>query len=208
MAGIKQASKKAQLNSAIDIMVANVGTDKGQFTFNMSIVEEIIAEFIQNVKDEINGINDFVTTGSIEELSVLVNKMDEFQILGFSHLIYQSRGVNGTEQNNGSVHSYTKLKPPLSAFITMVKEKQLITRNNSKFFESPIFDDMTTDEKIVQLAGALRETVYRKGFRGKGYWDKNVDLLKVELNQRVKANLADQVRFHIFNQYGDSVQRK
>src|SRR5690606_31058062 len=108
---IKGASKKAQMNSLIDNMVANAGTDKGAFSFNLNIIEEIVAEFIEAVKMDINKEKDHMVTGSIEELSIRVNSMNEIEILGLEHLIYQSRGVNGVQQHNGSVHSYTTLKP-------------------------------------------------------------------------------------------------
>ncbi|WP_164108243.1 MULTISPECIES: hypothetical protein [Sphingobacterium] len=204
----KGASKKAQMNSLIDNMVANAGTSKGTFTFNLNIVEAIIAEFIEWIKTDINAVSEHVVTGSIGELSVLVNNMNEYQILGMEHLIYQSRGVNGTQENHGSVHSYTNLKPPLAPVIAWIKEKQLITRNNGKFFQDPVFEDMTDDDKINALAGAIRMSIYKKGYKGKGYWDKNVDRLKQELNTRVKANLGEQIKFYIFNQYGDNVHKK
>jgi hypothetical protein len=205
---IKGATKKAQMNSLIDNMVANAGTDKGAFSFNLNIVEEIVAEFIENVKVDINKEKDHMVTGSIEELSIRVNNMNEIEILGLEHLIYQSRGVNGTEQHNGSVHSYTTLKPPIAPIKQWIKDKQLITKNNSKFFEDPIFDDMDTDEKINMLAGAIRMNIYKKGYKGRGYWDKNVDRLKIELSNRVAQNLGDQIKYRIFNKYGDNLQNK
>src|SRR5690606_32869269 len=99
--------------------------------------------------------------GSIEELSIRVNSMNEIEILGLEHLIYQSRGVNGVQQHNGSVHSYTTLKPPLAPIKQWIKDKKLITRNNGKFFQDPIFDDMTDDDKINMLAGAIRMNIYK-----------------------------------------------
>lgn len=207
--GIKQASKKAQFNNLIDNLVANTGTDKGAFSFNMNMLEEIVAEFIERVKTEINSINDFLVTGSIEELSIKVNNMNEVEILGLQHIIYQSRGVNGTEQNNGSVHSYGEFKPPVAPIIQWVKDRQMITANNSKFFKDPAFDDMTTDEKITQLAYAIRATIYKKGFQSRGnYWDSNVDWLKQELNTRIRQGLANDIRFRIFDKYGNNVHKK
>lgn len=205
---IKGASKKAQMNSLIDNMVASAGTDKGAFTFNLSIVEEIVAEFIENVKVDINKEKDHLVTGSIQELSIRVNNMNELEILGLEHIIYQSRGVNGTQQNNGSVHSYSNLKPPIAPIKQWIKDKKLITRNNGKFFQDPVFDDMDDDQKINMLAGAIRENIYKKGYKGRGYWDKNVDRLKQELNNRVASNLGDQIKYRIYNKYGDNVQKK
>lgn len=206
---IKQASKKAQLNSKIDNMIANAGTSKGAFTFNMNILEEIVAEFIENVKEDINRIEDFLVTGSIQELSIRVNNLNELEVLGLEHIIYQSAGVNGAkEKNYNTPFSYSTLKPPLSVFKDWVKQRQLITKNNSKFFADKAFDDMDDEDKINQLAGALRETIFQKGYKGHGYWDKNVDRLKQELNTRIQQNLGDQIKFRIFNQYGDNIQHK
>lgn len=205
---IKGASKKAQMNSLIDNMVSSAGTDKGAFSFYLNIIEEIVAEFIENVKLDINKEKDHMVTGSIQELSIRVNNMNELEILGLEAVIYQSRGVNGTQQNNGSVHSYSNLKPPIAPIKEWIKQKKLITRNNGKFFSDPVFDDMDDDQKINMLAGAIRENIYKKGYKGRGYWDKNVDRLKVELSNRVAQNLGDQIKYRIYNKYGDNVQKK
>lgn len=205
---LKGASKKAQMNSLIDNMISNAGTDKGDFRFNMTILEEVVAEFIEWVKKDINAINDIMVTGSIQELTIRVNNMDEIEVLGLEHIIYQSRGVSGVQTKHNTSHSYDKLKPPLAPIKQWIKDKQLITRNNSKFFDDPIFEDMDDEDKINQLAGAIRMNIYKHGYKGKGYWDKNVDRLRQELNNRVKANLGDQLRFFIYNMYGDNVQNK
>jgi len=205
---IKGASKKAQMNALIDNMVASAGIDKGAFSFNLNIIEEIVAEFIEAVKMDINKEKDHMVTGSIEELSIRVNNMNELEILGLEHLIYQSRGVNGTEQNNGSPHSYTTLKPPIAPIKEWIKQKKLISRNNGKFFADPVFDDLDDDSKINMLAGAIRMNIYKKGYKGRGYWDNNVDRLKQELNNRVALNLGDQIKYRIYNRYGDNVQKK
>lgn len=205
---LKKASKKAQFNNLIDNLVANTGTDKGAFSFNMTVLEQIVAEFIERVKTEINSINDFLVTGSIEELSIKVNNMNEIELLGFAHIVYQSRGVNGTEQNNGSVHSYGQYKPPVAPILEWIENRQLISANNGKFFKDEVFSDMTDTEKKTQLAYAIRSKIYKEGFQGKGFWDKNVDWLKQELNTRIQANLSSQVRFRIFNKYGDNVHKK
>jgi len=205
---LKQASKKAQFNNLIDNLVATVGEDKGAFSFNMNMLEQIVAEFIERVKTEINSINDFLVTGSIEELSIKVNNMNEIELLGFAHIVYVSRGVNGVEQNNGSVHSYGQYKPPVAPILEWIENRQLISANNGKFFKDEVFSDMTDTEKKTQLAYAIRSKIYKKGFQGKGYWDKNVDWLKQELNTRIQANLSSQVRFRIFNKYGDNVHKK
>lgn len=206
--GIKQASKKAQFNNLIDNLVANTGTDKGAFSFNMTVLEQIVAEFIERVKNDINGINDFLVTGSIEELSIKVNNMNEIELLGFAHIIYQSRGVNGVEQNNGSVHSYGQYKPPVAPILEWIENRQLISKNNGKFFKDEVFSDMTDDEKKTQLAYAIRSKIYKKGYQGKGYWDKNVDWLKNELNTRIQANLGEQIKFRVFDRYGNNIQKK
>jgi uncharacterized membrane protein YheB (UPF0754 family) len=205
---LKQASEKVQFNSLIDNLVATVGEDRGAFSFNMNVLEEMVASFIERVKTEIYSINDFLVTGSIEELSIKVNNMNEVEILGLQHIIYQSRGVNGTEQNNGSVHSYGQYKPPVAPILEWIENRQLISANNSKFFKDSAFDDMTDTEKKTQLAYAIRSHIYKKGFKGKGYWDKNVDWLKQELNTRIQQNLGDQIKFRIFNKYGDNVHKK
>lgn len=206
---IKGATKKAQMNSLIDNMVANAGIDKGAFSFNLSIIEEIVAEFVENVKIDINAIKDHMMTGNIQELTVRVNKMNEIEVLSlYDYIIYQSRGVNGTQQNNGSVHSYTTLKPPVQPFIDFIKQRKILTRYADKFYDNVAFEGYDEDRQIQQLAFAIRENVYKKGIKGKGYWDKNVDLLKQELSNRVAQNLGDQIKFRIYNRYGDNVQKK
>lgn len=205
---IKGASKKAQMNSLIDNMVANAGIDKGAFRFNMSILEQVVAEFIEWVKTDINAIKDHMVTGSIQELTMQVNKMDEIFIMGYEWLIYQSRGVSGTQTQHNTPHRFTTLKPPVAPIIEWVKNRKLITKNASKFYDNVAFDGYDEDRQIQQLAFAIREQIYKHGYKGKNYWDKNVDRLRQELNTRVKANLGDQLRFFIFNQYGDNVHNK
>jgi len=205
---LKQASKKAQFNNLIDNLVATVGEDKGAFSFNMNLLEQIVAEFIERVKNDINGINDFLVTGSIEELSIKVNNMNEIELLGFAHIVYVSRGVNGVEQNNGSVHSYGQYKPPVAPILEWIENRQLISANNGKFFKDEVFSDMTDTEKKTQLAYAIRSKIYKKGFQGKGFWDSNVDWLKQELNTRIQQNLGDQIKFRIFDKYGNNVHKK
>ncbi|QQT29835.1 hypothetical protein I6I99_21205 [Sphingobacterium multivorum] len=206
---LKQASKKVQFNNLIDNLVATVGEDKGAFSFNMNILEQIVAEFIERVKNDINSINDFLVTGSIEELSIKVNSLNEIEVLGLQHVIYQDAGVNGVQKNNGSPFSYSQYKPPVSVFIDWIKNRQLITSRNSTFFKDSAFDDMTTDEKITQLAYAIRSKIYKEGFQSKGrFWRDNVDWLKNELNTRIQANLGDQIKFRIFDKYGSNLQRR
>lgn len=200
----KGASKKAQMNSLIDNMVASAGTDKGAFRFNMTIVEEIVSEFIEWVKADINKIKDHMVTGSIQELKVLTDG-NEIMVAGMEWLIYQSRGVSGTQTQHNTPHRYTTLKPPVAPIIEWVKNRQLITKNAGKFYDNVAFEGYDEDRQIQQLAFAIREIIYKNGYKGKGYWDKNVDRLRQELNTRVKANLGDQLRFFIFNQYGDNV---
>lgn len=206
---IKQ-TKKAQYNSKIDDLISNTGTAKSEFKFNMNVLEEVVADFIENIKNEINAIDGFLTTGSIEELSIKVNSMNQVQVIGMSHVIFMSRGINGTEQNNGSIHSYTTLKPPIAPIKQWIRDKQLLTKNNSKFFKDAVFDDMDTEEKINQLAGAIRQNIFKKGIQAKGnnYWDRNISLLQQELSTRVQQNLGEQIKYAIYNQYGDNVQKK
>ncbi|WP_313511624.1 hypothetical protein [Sphingobacterium sp.] len=204
----KGASKKAQMNSMIDNMVANAGIDKGAFRFNMSILEQVVAEFIEWVKTDINAIKDHMVTGSIQELSLRVNNLNEVEVLGLEHLIYQSRGVSGTQTQHNTPHRFTTLKPPVAPIIEWVKERQLLTKNASKFYDNVAFDGYDEDRQIQQLAFAIREQIYKHGYKGKNYWDKNVDRLRQELNTRVQANLGDQLRFFIYNQYGDNVHNK
>jgi len=210
MAKSLKQSKKSIRNNLIDDLISKTGTDKGEFKFNMSVLEEVVAEFIENVKTEINAIDGMLTTGSIEELSIKVNSMNEVQVIGMQHTIYMSRGINGTEQNNGSIHSYTTLKPPIAPIKQWIRDKQLITKNNSKFFKDAVFDDMDTEEKINALAGAIRQNIFKKGIqaKGNGYWDRNISLLQQELNIRVQQNLSQQIKYAIYNQYGDNVQKK
>ncbi|KKX48345.1 hypothetical protein [Sphingobacterium sp. IITKGP-BTPF85] len=210
MAKSLKQSKKSIRNNLIDDLISKTGTDKGEFRFNMNVLEEVVAEFIENVKNEINAIDGFLTTGSIEELSIKVNNMSQVQVIGMQHVIYMSRGINGTEQNNGSIHSYTTLKPPIAPIKQWIRDKQLLTKNNSKFFKDPVFDDMDTEEKVNALAGAIRQNIFKKGIQAKGnnYWDRNISLLQQELNIRVQQNLSQQIKYAIYNQYGDNVQKK
>lgn len=206
---LKKASKKAQFNNLIDNLVANTGTDKGAFSFNMTVLEQIVAEFIEKVKEGMNSIDNFILTGSTQELSIKVNSLNEIEVLGILATIVQARGVNGTEQNNGSVHSYGQYKPPVAPILEWIENRQLISANNGKFFKDSAFDDMTDTEKKTQLAYAIRATIYKKGFQSRGnYWDSNVDWLKNELNTRIQQNLGDQIKFRIFDKYGNNVHKK
>lgn len=206
---LKGASKKAQMNSLIDNMVAGAGVSKASFTLQLNMLEEIVAEFIQWIKDDINAIGDMLVTGSIQELSIKVNSMNEVQVLGLEHLIYQSRGVNGKLQDNASVHSFTTLKPPVSPIIEWVKNRKLISKNADKFYDNVAFDRYDEDRQIQQLAFAIRENIYKYGYKSKGnFWDKNVDRLRQELKVQLSQSVGDQVKFHIFNKYGDNVHNR
>lgn len=206
---LKGASKKAQMNSLIDNMVAGAGVSKSSFTLQLSMLEEIVAEFIQWVKDDINAIGDLLVTGSIQELSIKVNSLNEVQILGLEHTIFVSRGVNGKLQDNNSVHGFTTLKPPVSPIIQWVKDRKLITKNADKFYDNVAFDRYDEDRQIQQLAFAIRENIYKYGYKSKGnFWDKNVDRLRQELKAQLSQAVGDQVKFHIFNKYGDNVHNR
>lgn len=201
-----QSLKQANL-AALD----NLGEAKSNFTTAISAAEQACADFITRIKENIQGIPNFVNSGKIENLT-LESAGDEVHIKGSPHILYQYKGVNGAKEKlYDTPYSYKDKRPPLTAFLTYIQSKNMRLVNNPKHYgnASP-FAKVSEEKEQEKLAWALSTKVYNQGFKPRPQigWDKEKEKLKQDLIENAKGFVIQNLKTEIYNQYGDNVEAK
>jgi hypothetical protein len=171
MASLQQASKKAQHQAKVD-MLSTLGTSQDEFEtggFLTAAAEDAVGDFIIRVKDRIQS-QDLIVTGGIEDIKIEVTDTNQINIVGNPWLLYQDRGVRGSESDAlapMSPHAYTNLRPPSYVFENYIKEKNIQMRDNENYYldSSPFEDSDGDDKKIKSMAYAMATKIYKEGFK-------------------------------------------
>lgn len=207
---LNSASRNSRANalSRLD----NIGSSRENFTpaeVYGSITEDV-GNFIERVHQNINDTNISVT-GAISDLRMNVTDTG-IDIIGPVHLIFQDKGVSGTENKRPNTpFKYTDKKTPASAFIEMIKRKNLNLRNE-EFYDSNAgspHSDIDGDKKAIErLSYAMRESVYKNGFPAKNIFSKEIPQLVNDISKTVAGFTSDFITSSIRDQYGTDIYKK
>ncbi len=207
---LNSASRTARANALAQL--DNIGSSRSKFTTEevFNSVESDVANFISRVHQNINDA-DFSITGNIADLQMVVSDTG-IDIVGNNYLIYQDKGVSGTEKSQPNTpFKYTDRKPPAYAFIDMIKRKNLNLRNE-EFYDhtagSPHADIEGDEAAINSLSYALRESIYKNGFPAKNIFSKEIPQLVIDITKTVTDFTADFITSSIRDQYGTDIYKK
>lgn len=188
-----------------------LGENKSNFTTSLSVVEELCADFILRIKENLQSIPNFVNSGKIENLN-LESEGNEVTIRGSEHLLYQYRGVNGAKEKlYETPYSYGERKPPMQVFLTWIQSKNIRMIDNPKHYgDASPFKEVTEENKQEQLAWMMVNTVFNKGIKPhpKIGWDEEKAKLKADLIKNAKGFVIHNLKAKIYNQNGDNVDEK
>lgn len=191
---LKQASKKSQ-NASKLAMLDSLGSDKSDFYSAelFSEAETIAGNFIDRVKTNIDKA-DMIVTGGISDMKIetdVDNK--EIRIIGNPWLLFQDRGVNGSElKPYNTPHFYSDKRPPADVFIDYIKTKNIQLRNNENYLGEPSpFSDMDGDDKqIMGAAYAMATKIYKEGFKPQKIFAVEIPQLISELKAVIPGFLS------------------
>lgn len=185
--GYKAASKKAVHESKV-ASLDFLGEDVGEFITkeSMTVVEQVVGDFVQRVHQNINQEKGMRTTGSIAQIEVKAEN-NAVNVYAPSHLIYQDRGVNGSEiKRYDTPHSFKDKRPPVQPIIDWIKAKNIRLKDNHKFKgESSPFKDMDDDEKITATAWAISTKIFKEGFKPRHIYSKEIPKLVEDLQNEI-----------------------
>lgn len=184
----KQASKASIYRSKVKEL-DNLGTNPQEFleAGTMSIIEEILGDFILRVQDNINKQKDMVVTGKISDIDLQAQD-GVINVMANKHLIFQDRGVNGAViKKYDTPHAYSDKRPPVSVFREWIKRKNINLANSRKmgFEERSDFEDMTEDKAINAAAWAMATKVFKEGFKGHKVYSKEIPQLIKDLEKEI-----------------------
>jgi len=194
--GIKQASKKAQLQSKIDSL-STLGTSKESLNTQLSVIENIAASFIERVQKNIEDA-DMVVSGKIEDISLQAEN-GVVNIYAQPYLVYQDRGVSGTEVKYDTPHAYTDKMPPVDALKDYIKQKNIQSTNEHKYEGTPAkskessFKSVSDEDEIESTAYAIAKSIQKKGLKPKKVYSKEIPKLVDDLQDALRTFAIEQV---------------
>lgn len=181
------ASKKSQQQSRI-AMLSSLGTDRTEFdtTEFFSDAQKAVGDFIERVQTNINNA-DLPVTGGISDIRIEVDEAtNKINIIGNPWILFQDRGVNGSEEKKyNSPHSYTDKRPPAYVFKDYIKAKNIQLRHNENYYgDASPFEDMDGDERAIDSAAyAMATKIFKEGFKPQPIFAKEIPKLIGDLKQ-------------------------
>lgn len=208
---LKGASKAAIYRSKVQ-QTDSLGTSVEEFVFEegMSLVEQIVGDFIERVQDNISKEKNFSTTGKISDISMEM-KDGVLNVYANPHLIYQDRGVNGSKvKKYDTPHSFSDKRPPASVFKEWIKNKQVfLTSKNDEHrkydkrlsdkekSEDRPFKELTEDEKIERASWAISTKVFNEGIKPRKIYSKEIPKLIEDLQSQLADFAIQQIQQNI-----------
>jgi hypothetical protein len=208
---LEQASRRSQQESRLAAL-DSLGSDRSEFLTEQLLTDAELAvgEFIERVKSNMDKV-DLIVTGKITDMRIEHDtKENKINIVSNSPwILYQDRGVNGSEEKKYSTpHEYTNLRPPSHVFEDYIKTKNIQLRHNENYDAnggSP-FSDMDGDDKAIESAAyGMATTIFKEGFKPQKFFAVEIpklitDLKKVIPNfvisnivQQINAKASDQL---------------
>jgi len=207
---LNSASRTARASALAQL--DNLGSSRSEFTpaAVLGSIESDVANMIARVHDNINSAG-IINTGEIADIQMMVSG-DKIDVKINPYLLYQDKGVSGTEQKRPNTpFKYTDKKPPASAFLSMIKSKNLKLRNE-EFYDhragSPHSDIEGDEGAIKSLSYALSESIYKQGFPAKNIFSKEIPQLVTDITKTVADFTTDFITSSIRNQYGTDILKK
>jgi hypothetical protein len=193
---LKTASKKAVHQSNV-AKLDDLGTEKEDVDLGiLNVIEQLSGDFILRVIDNINKIKDFVVTGAITDITLEPTKHG-LNIVAPKHLVYQSRGVSGTERKYDTPHSYTDKMPPGPVFEDWINRKKLNLRDNEKYSgKKTPFKELSQADQINRISWSIARNIYRNGIEPKNLYEKEIP----KLIDDIQKEIADFAVQHITQQ--------
>jgi len=206
---LKQASAAAIERGKV-ASIQNLDRDgKDEFTTELSAAEQAAGDFIQRVKKNITE-KDIPVTGKIEDINIRTEN-NQVLITGNAYLLYQSRGTNPKDKKlYDTPYQFEDKKPPVQPILDWIKRKNINASDNESFYGKPSpFEDTTEEQAQINLAYAIRESIYsKKGLPPLNFWDVEIPKLVEDLKANAKGFIEDQIKHNIYNKYGHNVEEK
>jgi len=189
----KQASGKAKQQLLIDSL-DDIGSSRSDYDTNVTDAIQIASlDFIErvklNIQEEITPI-----TGAIDDITLETypNKVD---IVINNHLLFQDKGVNGSEvKKYNTEFTYRDLRPPVAPFIQMIKDKNIQLRNEEFYRGDPSpFEELSEEKKIERVAWAISTHIYKNGFKPRNVYSKEIPQLETDLMSILGTITADTI---------------
>lgn len=195
MPNLKSASKKVVQQNKIQ-QLDTLGSSVGDFieVETTNIVENVVGDFILRIKKNIENQKDMITSGKISDISVKVEN-GKINVYAYDYLSYQDKGVNGSETKlYNTPFSYKDKMPPVQVFIDWIKRKNINLLYNEKYYGSPsAFAALTDEEKIEKAAWGMAMKVYKKGFKPRNIYSKEIPQLVEELQREIADFTASSI---------------
>lgn len=190
---LRTATKKSIYENKVQ-QLDNLGTDVDKFLQeeSLTVIENVLGDFVERVHENINKEKNFVTTGKINDISIK-GENGTVNVYAHKYLIYQSRGVNGSvNKYYNTPHAYTDKMPPVQVFKDWIKEKNIRLVDNAKYYgdESP-FKQIDEETAIENAAWAMSRKVFEDGFKPRNIIEREYPKLIEDLKEQV-ANFCVQ----------------
>lgn len=168
------ASKKSIYQNNV-AKLDGLGKGKDLFTTGegLNLIETICGQFIQRVIDNINQA-DIIDTGSITDITIVPTDKG-VNIEANPHLIYQSRGVSGTEVKYDTPHSYKDKMPPVDVLKDWMKKKGI----------------------PEEAAFAIAKTIQKKGLKPHDLYEKEIPKLLDDLQKAINDFMIQYINQNI-----------
>lgn len=194
--GINAASRQAAQRANLDAL-DSLGSDRSGFSTILNPIEESAGAFIERVVKNIEA-EKMVVTGAIEGLSITADD-SSVQIRGPLHLIFQDKGVNGSiEKPYNTPFSYKDKMPPWQIFVNWIKARNIQLRNEDKYTRKPnangSFASLDGDDKDIENAArAIAYVVWKRGFKPRFVYSKEIPKLLEDLQSKIPGFAASQI---------------
>jgi hypothetical protein len=189
--GIKGASKKAALQSKLS-QLDSFGTSKDSVDKKLSVIENIAGDFIERIKSNIEE-KEMIVTGKIDDITIQ-SEDGVVNIYAVPYLLYQDRGVSGTQQRYNTPHKYTNKMPPVEVFEKYIKTKNIQLRDEKKHHgKGSPFAGLTDDEKIRKAAWGMAKNIQKKGIKPKYIYSKEIPKLVSDLQDALGDFAIEQI---------------
>jgi hypothetical protein len=208
MATLNQASSSNNMASKL-AMLSSLGADRSEFTEAplMNAVELAAGEFITRVKENMQQ-RDLIVTGKIADIRI-ETEGNKINIYGHGAVLWQDRGVNGSEtQKYNTPHAYTDKMPPSYVFEDYIRTKNIQLRHNENYDKdggSP-FADMDGDDKAIKSAAyAMAVKIYKDGFKPQKFFAIEIPKLYEDIKAAVPTFMLDQIKQQITAKLADQL---
>lgn len=177
---LAQATKRAVQNSNLDALDAfGSGIDDFKATSELSVIEEVIGEFIKTVKQNMQE-KDMIVTGKIEDITV-EKAGSEIHIKAPNYLAFQDKGVNGAEVSlYDTPYKYKEKKPPYKPILDWVIAKGLAEGDEAK-----------------GMAYAIQNKIYNEGLEPTKVYSRELPALANSLAKHIAGftikNILDRI---------------